>query len=154
VIESQHPLQDLAEEIAHFYRHGERIGHEMYPDLSYSDLLAFRFLQMGGRTVSDLARLRHVARQTMSQAVEDWVAKGLVRSMDNPRHKKAKLLRLTQKSEELLLAVNSRELRFLRRIEHRFDLNEVKTAVAVIRKLHSVLDAGEWDDRQPDKTTK
>ena len=75
------------------------------------------------------------------------MAKDLVRFVDNPRHKKARLLLLTEKSEVLLRTVNSRELRFVHRIEHQFDLDEVKTAVAVIRKLHCVLDAGEWDDR-------
>jgi DNA-binding MarR family transcriptional regulator len=147
VIKSQHPLQELAAEIAHFYRHGERIGRDMFHDVSYNDLLAFRFLETGGKTVSELARLRHVARQTMSQTVEDWVANDLICFADNPRHKKAKLLLLTEKSEELLRSANSRELQFIRRIEHRFDLTEVKTAVAVIRKLHCVMDAGQCDDR-------
>ena len=147
MLNNQHPLQDLAAEIVYFYRHGERIDDERFPGIGYNNSLVLRVLDKGGRTVSELARVRHVARQTMSQTVEDWVARDLVRFVDNPRHKKARLLLLTEEGETLLRAVNFRELQFIRRVERQFDLDEVKTAVAVIRKFHSLLDTAVRDDR-------
>ena len=49
----------------------------------------------GPRTVPQLARARPVSRQHIQKLVDPLAAEGLVELVDNPRHKRSKLVRLT-----------------------------------------------------------
>jgi DNA-binding MarR family transcriptional regulator len=51
----------------------------------------------GPQTVPQLARARPVARQRIQKLADELAADGLVEFVDNPAHKRSKLLRLTAK---------------------------------------------------------
>lgn len=54
----------------------------------------------GPLTVPDIARLRPVARQHIQKLANQMAADGLISFIDNPAHKRSKLLRLTAKGEK------------------------------------------------------
>ena len=54
-------------------------------------------VQMGPLTVPDIARVRPVARQHIQRMADEAAANGLVELIDNPAHKRSKLIRLTDK---------------------------------------------------------
>src|SRR5262245_49612422 len=53
----------------------------------------------GPITVPDLARMRPTSRQRMQQLADELGEEGLIEFVDNPAHKKSKLMRLTRKGE-------------------------------------------------------
>ncbi len=54
----------------------------------------------GPLTVPTIARMRPVARQHIQKLANQMAADGLVEFIDNPAHKRSKLLRLTPKGEK------------------------------------------------------
>jgi DNA-binding MarR family transcriptional regulator len=70
---------------------------------------AFGFMRslalLGPLTVPQIAQIRPTSRQRMQRLADELVAEGLVEFIDNPRHRRSKLVRLTCKG-----AVRYREL--------------------------------------------
>ena len=59
-----------------------------------------RSLALGGaQTVPQLARARPVARQRIQRLCDELAAEGLVEFVDNPGHRRSKLVRLTASGE-------------------------------------------------------
>jgi len=54
---------------------------------------------IGPLTVPQIARMRPTSRQRMQRLADELAAEGLVEFVDNPRHRKSKLARLTSKGE-------------------------------------------------------
>jgi len=93
----------------------------------------------GPHTVAQVARSRPVARQWVQRLANELEADGLVEFVDNPAHKRAKLLRLTPKGESVLHQMVKRETQWARRIATDFDLRGLRTTRATLRKLRDVL---------------
>jgi DNA-binding MarR family transcriptional regulator len=53
----------------------------------------------GAITVPGLARMRPTSRQRMQQLADELAAEGLIEFIDNPQHKKSRLMRLTRKGQ-------------------------------------------------------
>lgn len=85
----------------------------------------------GPQTVPQLARSRPVARQHIQKLADEMAADGLVEFVDNPAHRRSKLVRLTSKgaavhdeltgriralSEDLARGLNAGELRIAARV--------------------------------------
>lgn len=64
---------------------------------------AFGFMRslalLGPLTVPQIAEMRPTSRQRMQRLADELAADGLVRFVDNPRHRRSKLVRLTAKGE-------------------------------------------------------
>lgn len=64
---------------------------------------AFGFLRslavLGPLTVPQIARMRPTSRQRMQRLADELAAEGLVTFIDNPRHLRSKLVKLTPKGE-------------------------------------------------------
>jgi DNA-binding MarR family transcriptional regulator len=64
---------------------------------------AFGFLRslalLGPLTVPQIALMRPTSRQRMQRLADELAADGLVELVDNPRHRRSKLVRLTPKGE-------------------------------------------------------
>jgi DNA-binding MarR family transcriptional regulator len=64
---------------------------------------AFGFMRslalLGPLTVPDIAEMRPTSRQRMQRLADELAAEGLVEFIDNPRHRRSKLVRLTEKGE-------------------------------------------------------
>lgn len=64
----------------------------------------------GGFSVAQLARNMGLARQSVQRIVDELVAAGIFELTDNPHHKRARLVRLTEKGEALFEEATARWL--------------------------------------------
>ena len=64
---------------------------------------AFGFMRsialLGPLTVPQIAQMRPTSRQRMQRLADELAAEGLVKFVDNPKHRRSKLVRLTAKGE-------------------------------------------------------
>src|SRR5262249_21688611 len=97
----------------------------------------------GPQTVPQMARARPVSRQHIRASLEPLLAEGLVQYVDNPHHKRSKLVDLTQKGAARLDAINRREDEFFNALQTHFDGKEVRRAAGILRRLRDFLAQGE-----------
>src|SRR5215218_7812804 len=75
---------------------------------------AFGFMRslalLGPLTVPQIARMRPTSRQRMQRLADELAAEGLVAFIDNPRHRRSMLVRLTRKGEARYRALSARLL--------------------------------------------
>src|SRR5712671_884347 len=75
---------------------------------------AFGFLRslalLGPLTVPQIAQMRPTSRQRMQRLADELAAEGYVEFIDNPKHLRSKLVRLTRKGDASYRQMNSRFL--------------------------------------------
>src|SRR5258707_3518725 len=75
---------------------------------------AFGFLRslalLGPLTVPQIAQMRPTSRQRMQRLADELTAEGLVEFIDNPNHRRSKLVRLTSKGNARYRDLNTRFL--------------------------------------------
>src|SRR5215213_7227315 len=75
---------------------------------------AFGFIRslavLGPLTVPQIAQMRPTSRQRMQRLADELAADGLVEFIDNPKHRRSKLVRLTRLGETRYRAFNARFL--------------------------------------------
>ena len=75
---------------------------------------AFGFMRslalLGPLTVPQIAQMRPTSRQRMQRLADELAAEGLVDFIDNPKHQRSKLVRLTPKGEARYRVLNTRLL--------------------------------------------
>ena len=75
---------------------------------------AFGFMRslalLGPRTVPQIAQMRPTSRQRMQRLADELAAEGLVRFIDNPKHRRSKLVQLTRKGDARYRELNARFL--------------------------------------------
>jgi DNA-binding MarR family transcriptional regulator len=73
---------------------------------------AFGFMrsvaQLGPLTVPQIAQMRPTSRQRMQRLADDLAAEGLVEFIDNPKHQRSKLVRLTPKGSRRFRDLDAR----------------------------------------------
>ena len=70
----------------------------------------------GDRTVPQLARAQDLSRQYTQRMVDQAAADGLVELLENPAHRRSRLVRLTSAGGAAITAVLERELCLLERV--------------------------------------
>jgi len=105
------------------------------------DLLA----RNGPMTVPQMGRAQSLSRQFVQRMVNDADAGGLVELVDNPAHRRSRLVALTAAGRVAIGAVTAREHDLLRRVPGGLTAAEVD---ACLRVLSRMLDA--VDDIDPD----
>ena len=91
------------------------------------------------QTVPRLARARPVTRQHIQQIANQAAADGLIDFIDNPAHKRSKLLRLTPKGERVEAEMTERLKTLAGDLAGDFDAAELATASRVLNALRSKL---------------
>jgi DNA-binding MarR family transcriptional regulator len=95
-----------------------------------------RSLAEGGpQTVPAIARARPVARQHIQTMANEMAAQGLVKFVDNPAHKRSRLLRLTPAGERLYEDLSLRMSELADGLAQDMDIAELRTTVDTLRKL-------------------
>ncbi len=72
-----------------------------FDDIGPSAANVFPFVSRDGATISELAELAHVRKQTMAQAVEQLERTGYVERRPNPRDKRSQLIFLTPRGRSV-----------------------------------------------------
>jgi DNA-binding MarR family transcriptional regulator len=75
---------------------------------------AFGFMRslalLGPLTVPQIAKMRPTSRQRMQRLADELAAEGLVEFINNPKHRRSKLVRLTRKGDARYHELNARFL--------------------------------------------
>ena len=97
----------------------------------------------GPASVAQVARTMGLARQSVQRTADLLVADGLVRYTDNPHHRRAKLMTMTPEGRQALDYIGRRQARWADRIGGQHDLEQMRTAATVLRRLSESLEQDE-----------
>ncbi|MGH2787767.1 MAG: MarR family winged helix-turn-helix transcriptional regulator [Actinomycetota bacterium] len=93
-------------------------------------------------TVSGIARVMGLTRQSVQRTADILAAGGLVEYVDNPAHRRAKLIRLTNRGRELLDQIDPRQAKWADALikELRLDVAEIEQSLELLLRLRSLLE--------------
>jgi len=100
-------------------------------------------LSGGAMTISDLAYARGVSRQSVQVTISTLLDLKYVQQNDNPRHKQAKLLTVTDKGRERLLKSEEAEHALIEYLFSQMKEDEVLIATDLLKEIKSTLDQKE-----------
>lgn len=137
-------IEDLILEIvATFFllrAEGMRIGVVSSSGEGYWSVL--RLLKVNGaQTVPQIARYRYVPRQSVQKLANEMLEDGVIELVNNPAHKRSKLLRLTPKGEAVFAELSDRIATLSETLAKKEDTAQLQNAVAIVRHLHEQLRA-------------
>jgi DNA-binding MarR family transcriptional regulator len=91
-------------------------------------------------TVSGIARVMGLARQSVQRTADLLVQDGLAAYEDNPDHKRAKLLRLTSSGQNALNVIEAAQLEWANRIGEQLRLATLEQTKASLEQLRDLLE--------------
>jgi DNA-binding MarR family transcriptional regulator len=100
---------------------------------------AFGFMRslalLGPLTVPQIAQMRPVSRQRMQRLADELAAEGLVTFIDNPRHRRSKLVQLTPEGEARYRELDTRLLSIASTLGADLSEAKVREATNIVRQL-------------------
>ena len=93
-------------------------------------------------SVPDIARRYRVSRQHVQVTVNSLVERGLLRRVDNPRHKRSRLIRLSALGRECFDEIRRNEARILDDLFTGISAADLQTTLATLQLLYRKLDRG------------
>ena len=135
-------IEDLIIEIvATFFllrAEGMRIGVVSSAGGGYWSVL--RLLKVNGpQTVPQLARYRYVPRQSVQKLANEMLTDGVIEFLNNPAHKRSKLLRLTPKGETIFAEMSDRIASLAETLAEQQNAAQLQNAADVVKHLHEQL---------------
>ncbi len=95
------------------------------------------------RTVSGIARVMGLARQSVQRLADVLVEQGLAEYRANPAHRRAKLLAATDAGLAAVRAIHAPQVAWADRVSAGIDAGDLRQALATIERLLAALDADE-----------
>jgi DNA-binding MarR family transcriptional regulator len=106
---------------------------------------AFGFLRsialLGPLTVPQIAEMRPTSRQRMQRLADELAAEGLVEFVDNPKHRRSKLVRLTRDGEARYRELDSRLLEIASTMGGDLVERDIRGALEIVRQLSRDVEA-------------
>jgi DNA-binding MarR family transcriptional regulator len=100
---------------------------------------AFGFMRslalLGPLTVPQIAEMRPTSRQRMQRLADELAAEGLVEFIDNPKHRRSKLVRLTRKGEARYRELDARFLAIAATLGVALDEADIRRTTEIVRQL-------------------
>jgi DNA-binding MarR family transcriptional regulator len=100
---------------------------------------AFGFMRsvalLGPLTVPQIAQMRPTSRQRMQRLADELAAEGLVEFIDNPKHRRSKLVRLTPKGDASYRELNTRLLSLASTMGLALSEADIRKTTEVVRHL-------------------
>src|SRR5512147_2256712 len=100
---------------------------------------AFGFMRslalLGPLTVPQIAQMRPTSRQRMQRLADELAAEGLVKFIDNPKHRRSKLVQLTLKGDARYRELNARLLSIAATMVVARSEADVRKAIEIVRQL-------------------
>ena len=100
---------------------------------------AFGFLRslarLGPLTVPQIAQMRPTSRQRMQRLADELAAEGLVEFIDNPKHRRSKLVRLTPKGDARYRKMDARFLSIASTLGAALSEADIRKTIAIVRHL-------------------
>jgi DNA-binding MarR family transcriptional regulator len=102
---------------------------------------AFGFMRslalLGPLTVPQIAQMRPTSRQRMQRLADELAAEGLVDFIENPKHQRSKLVRLTPKGDARYRALNARLLSVASTMGLALSEASIRNTSEIVRQLSS-----------------
>ena len=100
---------------------------------------AFGFMRslalLGPLTVPQIARMRPTSRQRMQRLADELAADGLVKFIDNPKHRRSKLVQLTPKGDARYRELNARFLSIASSLAVATSEADIRKTIEIVRQL-------------------
>jgi DNA-binding MarR family transcriptional regulator len=100
---------------------------------------AFGFMRslvlFGPLTVPQIAQMRPTSRQRMQRLADELAAEGLVEFIDNPKHRRSKLVRLTRKGDARYRELNARFLAIASTLGVSLIEGDIRRTTEIVRQL-------------------
>src|SRR5215217_1329516 len=90
---------------------------------------------LGPLTVPQIAQMRPTSRQRMQRLADELAAEGLVEFIDNPKHRRSKLVRLTPKGNARYRALHSEFLSIASTLGVALSEAEIRKTTEIVRQL-------------------
>jgi DNA-binding MarR family transcriptional regulator len=106
---------------------------------------AFGFMRslvlLGPLTVPKIAQMRPTSRQRMQRLADELAADGLVKFIDNPKHRRSKLVQLTPKGDVRYRELNARFLVIASTMGAALGEADIRKTIDIVRRLSDDLKA-------------
>jgi DNA-binding MarR family transcriptional regulator len=96
-------------------------------------------IDRGPATVADVARVFGLARQSVQRTADALQREGLAAFEDNPRHRRAKLVRITPRGEAVLRRIEAAEREWADAVGAGFEERELRQAAELLERLRHAL---------------
>jgi DNA-binding MarR family transcriptional regulator len=100
---------------------------------------AFGFLRslalLGPLTVPQIAQMRPTSRQRMQRLADELAAEGMVKFIDNPKHRRSKLVQLTRKGDARYRELSARFLVIASTLGVDVSETDVRKTTKIVRQL-------------------
>ena len=100
---------------------------------------AFGFMRslalLGPLTVPQIAQMRPTSRQRMQRLADELAAEGLVKFIDNPKHRRSKLAQLTRKGDARYRELNAQFLMIASTMGVTLGEADIRKTIEIVRQL-------------------
>src|SRR5436853_3228680 len=100
---------------------------------------AFGFMRslalIGPLTVPQIARMRPTSRQRMQRLADELADDGLVEFVDNPKHRRSNLVRLTRKGHAAYREMSGRLLEIASTMGRHLSESDIRKTTEIVRQL-------------------
>jgi DNA-binding MarR family transcriptional regulator len=100
---------------------------------------AFGFMRslalLGPLTVPQIAQMRPTSRQRMQRLANELAAEGLAEFIDNPKHRRSKLVRLTRKGDARYRELKARLLAIASTLCAGLSEGDIRRTTEIVRQL-------------------
>jgi DNA-binding MarR family transcriptional regulator len=100
---------------------------------------AFGFMRslalLGPLTVPQIAQMRPTSRQRMQRLADELAAEGLVKFIDNPKHRRSKLVQLTAKGNARYHELNAKLLVIASTMGVALSESDIRKTTEIVRRL-------------------
>jgi DNA-binding MarR family transcriptional regulator len=131
-------IAELMLEVAQFFFRIRAVGQKTGLITSWGGG-AFGFMRslalLGPLTVPQIAQMRPTSRQRMQRLADELAAEGLVEFIDNPKHRRSKLVQLTAKGDTRYSELNARFLVIASTMGVGLSEGDVRRTVEMVRRL-------------------
>jgi DNA-binding MarR family transcriptional regulator len=90
---------------------------------------------LGPLTVPQIAQMRPTSRQRMQRLADELAAEELVEFVDNPRHRRSKLVQLTLRGEARYRELNARFLSIASTMGVALSERDIRKTIDIVRQL-------------------
>jgi DNA-binding MarR family transcriptional regulator len=131
-------IADLMLEVAQFFFRLRAVGQRTGLITNWGGG-AFGFMRslalIGPLTVPQIAQMRPTSRQRMQRLADELAAEGLVEFIDNPRHRRSKLVRLTREGNARYRELSARFLGIASTMGSNLSEADIRKTTEIMRQL-------------------
>ena len=96
------------------------------------------------QTVSNMAREKNVSRQHIQTLVNDLLTLNLVKSHENPAHKRSPLMSMTEQGKKLFMKIIRDEAKVLASMAGEFSGKNISSSIRTLKAMHQYLQSEHW----------